>query len=160
MADDRRVFIVDTAVEPGVFRFGGGVAEGLEGAARDAELEFGAVGISKVIAEIAAKRFRCGGGDGTMAAGVFREGRCLEMGAPVGIEIFVDGRFGAERLIDVLYIPALDKSVEEGDSGFCVGCGGGGEIAAVLFGGDADDAHPVTCWRELFGAEHQVAGYV
>ena len=151
---------MDAAVKAGPIVFVGGLPKAGEPAAGDAKLHFGGVGVGKPIAKNRSKCFGAGGAGGAVATGVFGKGGRLQQRAPVGIDVFVDDRFGAHGVVAVFGIPTLNKGIEACDGRHGVGIGGGCKVEIGLLGRNAHDAHPVAGRTKLFGAEHDVPAYV
>src|ERR1700722_12304783 len=132
VADDAGVIVMDAPIETGFSRLIRRCAKAGEAPAFDAELQFRCVTEGEVVAEDAGQGLGGRGGDGTMAAGIFRKRRCLQVGSPVGVEILFDGGFGSQGIVDVLDVPALDEGIEEGGGSLRIGGGGSGKIRACL----------------------------
>src|ERR1700754_4602298 len=128
---------VYTSIKPGPNVFISRSTERFVRAAFYAEFQFGGIGVSHVIAQHAGERFGSGGRYGTMAAGILRKRRRLQVRPPFGINVLIDHSFGAGGVIGVFSRPRFNKGVKQRYGGFGVGIYRFVKIGIYLFGANA-----------------------
>ena len=91
-----------------------------------------------------------------MATQVFGERRRLQKGLPLRVNVLADGRFRADAVAAVFFIPTTIKTIHEADGQNGVDLYGFGHTGLVFFTGNARNAHPMCARRDFFHAHHQV----